>query len=549
MPAALNAEQAINRFKENEARVDTFVNADGYYTTTEGEHVETLPAFMARMVQRYLAYHFKGTWASLTNYEVLDLVKSDGIVYICVEAHIASTFSTDLAANKWEVYQGIAANELADAINGASLVGYKGATLKAYLDGIQEVFRSKSLVAALASGEIDVGTKWETQFHANWNVVQTEVPFNPTEWQIYSNAAQGIAQAVAGTNQIIRVSGTPFDASWIGLPYFYYAGNGYKVLNVIDANTIAVSHTDGSAVSWAVSGSDTFYFVATTVDAVVNVNGTTVTRVSGTPFIPFFDFVYINGLRVFGTFVDKNTFTLSAGLGVINGAAFRQLVSISHELCNLRLQGLAGANEENFVITHAPRGTTLQHSYAGSGKYRPIWIGTGECTPGTLGVHVGCHPGASVGQNGWLTLGGDNGWQAILVEQNPNNVNYFKMAGGPTGTTPNIAVRGQDSSVGMNFDVQGASTVTFSSHNYGNTEFQVFGVGGSSWLAVGSSSGNCPIVSANGPASVIDIKLQPKSGNGRIWLGPVVNSGDAAIVGYMLVRDQYGTERKLALVA
>lgn len=548
---SISTSDAIKRFGENEQRVNTFVNQDGSYFTNESlpREVETLPSFMARMIQRYLTYRFKGAWASLTNYEVQDLVKFDNAVYICVENHTSSAFATELAANKWAVYQGIAANELADAINGASLVGYKGTTVKAYLDNNEQAFRSKSIAAALASGETTAGTKWEAQFHSNWNVIQTEVPFNPTEWQIYSNAAQGIAQVVAGTNVITRASGTPFDASWAGLPYFYYGGSGFKVINVIDANTIVVANTDGSPVSWGASGSDTFYFVSTIVDAIVNVNGATVTRISGMPFIPFYDFIYINGTRVFGTFVDKNTFTLSASLGVINGAAFRQLVSIANELCNIRLQGLAGANEENFVITHSPAGTTLQHSYAGAGKYRPIWIGTGECTPGTLGVHVGCHPGSAVGQNGWLTLGGDNGWQAVLVEQNKNNVNYLKMAGGPTGVTPNIAVRGSDSAVGLNIDVQGAQTVSFSSHSYGNTEFQVFGVGGSSWLAVGSSASNAPTLTANGAAAIIDIKLQPKNDSGRIWLGPVVNSGDAAIIGYMLVKDRYGAERKLAIIA
>lgn len=47
---------------------------------------------------------WEGAWETLTAYEVNDLVSQNGNTYICVIAHTSGTFSTDLAANRWELF-------------------------------------------------------------------------------------------------------------------------------------------------------------------------------------------------------------------------------------------------------------------------------------------------------------------------------------------------------------------------------------------------------------------------------------------------------------
>jgi len=106
-----------------------------------------------------------------------------------------------------------------------------------------------------------------------------------------------------------------------------------------------------------------------------------------------------------------------------------------------------------------------------------------------------------------------------------------------------MAVRGTDSTVGLNFDVQGANTATFSSHSFGNTEFQIFGNGGSSWLTTGSDSFAAPSIASAGAATNIDIKLQPK-GSGAVWLGGYTLTAPVA-TGYITVKDSSGNTRKL----
>ena len=390
------------------------------------------------------------------------------------------------------------------------------------------------------------GSVWQTQYHANWNVVQTQVPYNPTEWQVYTNAANGIVTVTSGTNQVTLVSGTPFDSAWVGKPFFYFEGIGFKVLAVTDSSHLTVQTIGGGSVSWGATANGTYYYCTTSTSGTVNTNGTSVTLLSGQPFINFAGTsipIVISGVSyTIASWNSGSSLTLSSSAGIQNGAPYSQNTSIANELANLRLQGLAGANEENFVITLAPFGTTIQSAYAGAGKYRPIWFSTGENPIGSPAYMIGMHPNGTLGNPGWLTLGGDNGQQAIYIPQNSNNVNYMYMAGGPTTFAPSIAARGSDTNVSLGFDVQGASTITFSSHSYTNTEFQVFGVGGSSWLAVGSSVSAAPTLTANGSAANIDIQLLPKSG--YVWLGAYTVTAPTA-TGYISVKDSGGTIRKL----
>ncbi len=402
---------------------------------------------------------------------------------------------------------------------------------------------------SLAAGVSTIGP----QFHANWNVIETTIPYNPTEWQVYTNAANGIATVTIGTNQVTRVRGSVFDSSWVGLPLFYFNGVAYKVLAVADNSHLTVQTTSGGAVSFPATVTGTFYFSVTSTTSIVNVNGTAVTYVSGQPFIniPNTTSTTINGTPVtVSTFNSVTSLTLSTSFGTATNATLHQYSNIADEIATLRLQGLAGGDEENFTLSLTPWGTILQSAYAGGGYYRPIVIRNGEDGIGVGQVLVGVYPGATLGTPGHVTLGGGPGSvtqslfnQAVQVESNPFNVNYLDLNGGATGTSPSIAARGTDSTVGLAFDVQGANSFSFTSHTFANTEFQVFGVGGSSWLAVGSSATAAPIMSANGAASNIDIELAPK-GAGAVWIG-AYTAGVQTSTGYITVKDSNGNTRKL----
>jgi hypothetical protein len=71
---------------------------------------------------------------------------------------------------------------------------------------------------------------------------------------------------------------------------------------------------------------------------------------------------------------------------------------------------------------------------------------------------------------------------------------------------------------------------------------------GTSWLGVRSDAFDQPRLYAAGGAANIDIALIPK-GAGRVLLGGHTGSADAAVNGYITVKDSAGVERKLATIA
>lgn len=363
------------------------------------------------------------------------------------------------------------------------------------------------------------GSAWQTQGHANWNVVQTSIAENPTEWQVYSNASMGIAQAQIGTDQLVRISGTPFSASWVGAVTFYYGGSGYKVATVTDGNNMTVQTVGGGAVSWGATANDTFYYFVTSTSSVCNTSGTAVTWVSGQPFIGFGASLTINGVAfTVASYNSATSLTLTGSAGTQTNAVCVQKLNIANALTTFRLQGLAGASEESFVITQQPSGAVIQTSYAGSGRYRRISVGTGESPVGTLDTMIQLVPNATLGVAGTLSLGGGFGAEAVRVPSLQNQVNYSLIGGNTTGLTPYISARGSDATVGLNIDVKGASTVTFTSNTFGNTEFQVLGGAGSSWLTVASNGSGSPVLASNGAAADINVRIAPK-GAGLVVAG------------------------------
>jgi len=374
----------------------------------------------------------------------------------------------------------------------------------------------------LATGEADVGVQnygvnggyslWSPQGHANWNVVQSSVQYNPTEWQVYPNAAQGIAQSQSGTGNLVLQSGTNFSANWVGLPYLYFAGTRYKVSAVTDSTHLTVQTTGGGAVSFGSTANDTYYFLTTSATSTCNVNGTAVTWTAGQPFIPFIDLLYINGvLSSVSSYNSPTSITLSSSGGTLTGATCVTYKNINDELSVLRLQGLYGSNEENFAITETPAGTLIQRTYAGSGKYRPILVQDGEAPGGTMQTYISIRPNATLGNDGTMGIGGDTnvGNQTIAIALNHSAVNYWKISAAGTGVAPSLQLRGSDTDVSGGIDMQGAGTLSFTSHSFTNPEFKIFGSGAADYLAVASNAGS-PTISANGTDSNVNIKLAPK---------------------------------------
>jgi hypothetical protein len=356
-----------------------------------------------------------------------------------------------------------------------------------------------------------------------WAQFKTTKVGSGTEVQVYNNAFIGLATSVSGTGYIDATyadfSNTKIEVGDI----IGYGSSEYLIKTKVSSTRLELQTTSSTSVTFASSTSNTFRHCYYYADGVCNTNGTAVTWTSGDYF---FDvsaaysqkYININGVKYSVSSVNSaKSLTLATSSGIQASVSFREKVyNLSRSMSLFRLQGLGGSSEETLAIYNTTNGEVrVETQYAGSGKYLPIKISSGENPAGTISPQICVYPNSSLGGAGTLLLGGDFNKQAVTIPQNNSNVNYHYIQGSPTGLSPSVAARGGDVNVGLSFDVQGSGSTTFTSNSFGKIEFQVFGVGGTSWLAVGSNSSAKPTISSNGAATDIDISLAAK-GSGAV---------------------------------
>jgi cytoskeletal protein CcmA (bactofilin family) len=131
---------------------------------------------------------YKGAWSTASAYIVDDIVQRGGSTYICLVAHTSDTFSTDLAANKWESFVRGLRNRGSWASNTAYLkddVVYNGI-------------------------DYSIAT---TDFTSNSPGFVDETPGN---WETIVNGADPIPAQTGNTGKLLTTDGT--DASWTNSP-------------------------------------------------------------------------------------------------------------------------------------------------------------------------------------------------------------------------------------------------------------------------------------------------------------------------------------------
>jgi len=177
--AQLPLDEAVSRLKENEDRLDTFVNKSGVYSTNEvvSREVETVPSLMQRLKERYLSLLDRGDWTTATAYAINDLAKNAGTIYLCTEPHTAGTFATDKAAGKWVPYNGIEEAELKDR---QAIVGVRSrpAFIEQFITGMFgrgmitaeriNVTTEQTITASFAAGATSVSVSNNAAFAAGY---------------------------------------------------------------------------------------------------------------------------------------------------------------------------------------------------------------------------------------------------------------------------------------------------------------------------------------------------------------------------------------------
>jgi len=380
--------------------------------------------------------------------------------------------------------------------------------------------------------------------HASWTRLQPSKNESPLELLLYNTASSGIGVTVNGTNEIDRTTGSAFTSGWIGRR-FYFGGKAYLVASVTTASKLTVTEIGGGAVSFSGAVSETYHIAYIAGGGTCTVSGGTVVRVSGDPFIAFitggFRFFLGTTLYTVTAYGGPNQYTISSPPADGTYAySFSQY--INDQLTTFRIQKLFGENEENLSMYARYDGYWISTMFAGGGRYRKLFLGSGEISSGNLCRQL------VLQTNGDISVGGDYDYEAVRVLASGfNAVNRFDFQGAGTGFSPAIRGRGADANVGIGYDTKGIGEHTFTSGTFGRVNFKIGGTSGVDYLRVDNGTGVATL-SASGDSGDIDISMTPK-GSGLVKFGVLTASADAAINGYIQIKTASGTTIKLATIA
>lgn len=420
------------------------------------------------------------------------------------------------------------------AAGGASLIGFGGSTVAGKLSDLDSAklsltggrrnvaFNGAGSVLAIGrnadnsgadfqglqigGGEVTQGTDGTligNDGHASWLRFQPSKNESPVEMLLYPTAAQGLATATSGTNQVTRVTGSAFTAAWVGKK-FYLGDTVYRVASVTNADSMTVTTLGGGAVSFGATFNETFHVAYIKGAGTCNVSGSTVTRTSGDPFIAFFglaSFVFkVNGIvRSVSACPDTSTYTLSAAPGDVTGTPYTFECDINDQLSTLRVQKLIGSSEENVSLYARYDGYWLASQFAGTGKYRPVILSTGE---------VSANPTRQLNlyANGDMTLGGGYNDDALrILARSGVVVNRFEMQAATAGFRMSLRARGE-ANAGMAFDVAGTGDYLFTGGSFSRSLFRITGNASADTFAAVDANVGFAALSAGG-ATNGDIRI------------------------------------------
>lgn len=380
-----------------------------------------------------------------------------------------------------------------------------------------------------APGE-PIGSVWTSEGHANWNILRSSVPNNPTELQVYPHVDVGKAHCAnpGASGIVMRDGGRAFSAKWEGIPGFYLVqpgtvGRAREVRKVMSADSLElVGPCEGE-------GSTTYQFVSTTNSGTVRIDGARVERLSGQPFNVFAkaeNAWKIDGIAHTCHDITENSAVCDTRSRVAS-AHYSSWANIDDEVTTLRLQKVYGTNEENLACSARAVGLyECRVQTTGAGLRWPWLLGNGEYAANhTKAFQLGLQT------NGDLTLGGHYGRNSVLVPvvSGARFINPIRLMGGEDGGSspdPVIAARSCGDAcsardVGMGIDTAGGGDVTFTNHFRASKGLVVAGTKGRDHVLIRVGEGMAGIEAA-GESADINLTLSPSGREGVVAMKGVL---------------------------
>lgn len=153
-----------------------------------------------------------------------------------------------------------------------------------------------------------------------------------------------------------------------------------------------------------------------------------------------------------------------------------------------------------------------------------------------------------------FTMGGtDFLWGKTAFPIGPHNLGNMDLVNGvalgsvTSGPVSTVSAVGQDTNIGLRLISKGTFAVEVSPGGLRAMAFNYVASAANYFSVYPSAAGSALRIAATGTDANIDINIVPK-GAGRVWLGPRTANADAAISGYVEVKDTSGVLRKLAVI-
>jgi hypothetical protein len=221
--------------------------------------------------------------------------------------------------------------------------------------------------------------------HSDFFAMQPERQSECSEINIYNSGINGSAASVIGTNQLAintAKSYIPFNSSMVG-KFLMWNGGRWKVVAFNSATNISVNDQNDNPVTFASAVEDTYIYAFAVFKGKCDVNGTSVTRVSGNIF-PGYGVLTYSTLEINGTVcthtgpITDNSITLSASLGTLTNVDWIWYCFIEGETTAIRLNHANQVGEQLCITTIGAAADDGSPNYfiksvnSAGGKYRNI---------------------------------------------------------------------------------------------------------------------------------------------------------------------------------
>jgi hypothetical protein len=247
-------------------------------------------------------------------------------------------------------------------------------------------------------------------------------------------------------------------------------------------------------------------------------------------------------------YVEQPTVTFSGGGG--SGAAAYASVGAS-----TTIKTLFGTSTSGLDLA-TPAGAQVRIADIGDGT-RPLQLNGGSAGAAQVAGIYNATSGAALALStnaGTISFysGGRAATEQLRVSHTASAVNYVQVTGAATGGRPTLSAQGSDTNAGLGFTTKGNGRhVFFNNNSTTSIQFSV-GLAGTGTAinylnANGTVATTSPELTAEGTDTNLDIRFTPK-GTGMVRFGTRTASADAAITGYIEIKDSGGTTRRLAVI-